>query len=586
MPVPSGTIASSGRGSARIRPFTTSLSVPSPPTATTSEAPPLAACSASSIRWPGCSERNASPSSPSVAARLARSGHRLPVTPLSDAGLTRNTVSSGGAERTGRSRSGRRRKRRLGGGDGGEADTGHPVDRGTELVVADPRELALDDDVADRQQAARIDAAQRAEREQDRRLHLDSEDAALRPAPVLARVGVVEDVARDDRPDVHRLVQLLRRVHGGVDELEARRRAVRLLHVRVRRPVLGDRADRDDHVAEPVMRLQPAAGPDAENLLAAEHDELLDHDRRRGTAHARRLHRDRLAVPRATEAEHAALRVRLHDVVEVGLGDVLRPQRIAGHEHRLGIVAGLGADVDRHRATLTRTGEWDDRDVQAVTQTLDQILAFCTREPIERVFLEDIARRGLGRFSALADGGELVALCHVGANVVPSGSRCGVFADAAVRGAPRMIIGEERAVGELWAEAAANLPRPRDDRPGQPVYVLDEPPDPGGTGLRRAQLEDLDLLVPACAAAHREEIGIDPLRRDPDGFRWRTRAQIEEGRSWSWVEDDVIRFKAEASAWTPSAVRRQQLWVGPSARNGGDGRRGLRDLCGLRLGRV
>ena len=59
----------------------------------------------------------------------------------------------------------------------------------------------------------------------------------------------------------------------------------------------------------------------------------------------------------------------------------------------------------------------------AVDPTLDEILAFCAEEPIERVFLEDIARRGLGRFSALERDGRLVALCHVGANVVPSGTR-------------------------------------------------------------------------------------------------------------------------------------------------------------------
>jgi hypothetical protein len=33
---------------------------------------------------------------------------------------------------------------------------------------------------------------------------------------------------------------------------------------------------------------------------------------------------------------------------------------------------------------------------------LDEILAFCAEDPVERVFLEDIARRGLGRFTALA----------------------------------------------------------------------------------------------------------------------------------------------------------------------------------------
>jgi hypothetical protein len=130
------------------------------------------------------------------------------------------------------------------------------------------------------------------------------------------------------------------------------------------------------------------------------------------------------------------------------------------------------------------------------------------------------------------------------------------------------------------------MPSPRDDRPGQPVYKLSVPPEPGETGLRRSTLGDLELLVPACAAAHREEIGIDPLRRDPDGFRWRTRAQIEEGRSWVWLEDGRIAFKAEASAWTPSAVQLQQVWVDPALRNRGYAKRAMRDLCRLLLERV
>jgi hypothetical protein len=224
--------------------------------------------------------------------------------------------------------------------------------------------------------------------------------------------------------------------------------------------------------------------------------------------------------------------------------------------------------------------------VRAVSPTLDQVLAFCAQEPVERVFLEDIARRGLGRFSALERDRRLVSLCHVGANVVPSGESCAFFADATARGHARMIIGEEHAVEELWEEAKPRMPRPRDDRPGQPVYVLEEPPQPGETGLRRATLVDLELLVPACAAAHREEIGIDPMRRDPDGFRWRTRAQIEEGRSWVWLEGGRIAFKAEASAWTPAAVQLQQVWVDPELRNRGYAKRAMRDLCRLLLERV
>jgi ribosomal protein S18 acetylase RimI-like enzyme len=216
----------------------------------------------------------------------------------------------------------------------------------------------------------------------------------------------------------------------------------------------------------------------------------------------------------------------------------------------------------------------------------EQILRFCARDPVERVFLEDVARRGLGRFVALSDDAELRALCHVGVNVVPSGEGCAAFAREAARAAPRMLIGEARAASELWDAAEGSLPRPREDRPAQPVFVIREPPVAGGTGLRQATQDDLARLLPACAAAHEQELGIDPLERDGDGFRWRTRSQIEEGRSWLWIEDDVILFKAEASAWTPSAVQLQQVWVDPEARRQGYGARGLADLCCRLLQRV
>jgi uncharacterized protein len=217
---------------------------------------------------------------------------------------------------------------------------------------------------------------------------------------------------------------------------------------------------------------------------------------------------------------------------------------------------------------------------------LEEILAFCAEDPVERVFLEDVARRGLGRLPALGGNGRVAALCHAGANLVPSGTGCGAFAEIAKDSRARMIIGEEEAVSDLWAAASRQLPSPREDRPGQPVYVLEEAPKPGDTELRSARPDDFDLLLPACAAAHFEEIGIDPLQRDPEGFRWRTRAQIDEGRSWIWTEAGTIRFKAEASAWTPDAVQLQQVWVDPEARGNGYAQRGLRDLCLLLLERV
>jgi len=222
--------------------------------------------------------------------------------------------------------------------------------------------------------------------------------------------------------------------------------------------------------------------------------------------------------------------------------------------------------------------------VTLVEPTRKQVLAFCARDSVECVFLEDVARRGLGRFLAVEGSrGALTALCHVGANLVPSGVGCGEFAAAAGDPRSRMLIGEAGAVTELWDAARDRFPAPREDRLHQPVYRIDEAPSPGESGLRAATPADVERLVPACAAAHELELGIDPLARDADGFRWRTAAQIDEGRSWLWLEDDVVRFKAEASAWTPQAVQIQQVWVDPEVRGRGYGARGLRDLCRLLL---
>ena len=219
-----------------------------------------------------------------------------------------------------------------------------------------------------------------------------------------------------------------------------------------------------------------------------------------------------------------------------------------------------------------------------IEPTLEQILGFCAAAPIERVFLEDVARRNQGRFAALADrDGFVTALCHLGTNLVPSGRGCHAFADLAAKSGARMLIGEAGAVTELWEAARKKLPSARIDRPGQPVFAITDPPAEGGTRLRPATVADLDLLVPSCAAAHHEELAVDPLQRDAKGFRWRTRAQVEEGRSWLWAEAGVIRFKAEASAWTPTAVQLQQVWTDPPARRQGYAARGLRDLIRLLL---
>jgi uncharacterized protein len=242
--------------------------------------------------------------------------------------------------------------------------------------------------------------------------------------------------------------------------------------------------------------------------------------------------------------------------------------------------------VDRHVRTLFVGLTLHPTMAQLAEPSLDQVLEFCSAEPVERVFLHEAARRGMGRMLATIERRRVTALCHLGANVVPSGPGSEAFADVTATSRARMIIGEESAVTALWEAVRPRVAAPREDRPGQPVFAIAAAPQPGGSGLREATSQDFELLLPACAATHEGEIGVDPLRTDAEGFRRRTRQQIDERRSWVWIENGTILFKAEASAWTPDAVQLQQVWVDPEARNRGYGQRGLRDLIRLLLQRV
>src|SRR5262249_22737469 len=204
-PVPRGSTPRSGSGVCveESSPFATSCTVPSPPTATTSSAPSSAAWRASSASPPGLVLTSTCGSRPKSRAWRSSSGQRLPVAPFADAGFTRKTPPPGAIS----VRVGRRYQGQL----------GHLVDGLLHGFVGDTHELALDDHVTDDEQAARADLPECTDCEQHRRLHFHGEDAAVRPALVLAAVRVVEDVARDDRADAHRLAELLRVVDGAMD---------------------------------------------------------------------------------------------------------------------------------------------------------------------------------------------------------------------------------------------------------------------------------------------------------------------------------------------------------------------------------
>ena len=251
---------------------------------------------------------------------------------------------------------------------------------------------------------------------------------------------------------------------------------------------------------------------------------------------------DGLALPGAAEAEHPALGVRLHDVVEVRVGDVLRAQRVAGKEDRFGVVAGLGADVDGHGAHPIASPD-RGRTVRQPDARPDPRL-LCARSRSSASSSRTSRAAGSAASPRSRRGRRLDSRSATSARTSCRPARAAAsFADATARGQARMIIGEERRGRRaLGRGAAPDAASPR--RPAGPAGLRARgAAGARGDGPARRDARRSRAARAGVRAAHREEIGIDPLRRDPEGFRWRTRAQIEEGRSWIWLEDGVIALQ-------------------------------------------
>jgi ribosomal protein S18 acetylase RimI-like enzyme len=97
-------------------------------------------------------------------------------------------------------------------------------------------------------------------------------------------------------------------------------------------------------------------------------------------------------------------------------------------------------------------------------------------------------------------------------------------------------------------------------------------------GLRRATLRDLELVMPVQAEMAEAESGINPLEKDPKGFRVRCARRIEQGRVWVLIENGRLIFKAEVISETSETSYLEGIYVIPDERRQGLGHRCLSQL--------
>jgi uncharacterized protein len=219
----------------------------------------------------------------------------------------------------------------------------------------------------------------------------------------------------------------------------------------------------------------------------------------------------------------------------------------------------------------------------------DEALTLCDRDPVTNVFVRarlqasglDPMRLG-AQVWGFYDGGRLVSLCYVGANMVPVEAvppAVTAFAERAARQGRRCssIAGPADAVGELWRQVAPFWDRPREIRQRQPVMAIaGDPlvlPDPA---VRQVRPAEVGILLPASVAMFTEEVGVSPI--GPDGgaaYRARVAELVAAGRSLARIEDGQVVFKAEIGAVTPHACQVQGVWVPPALRGRGYASRGM-----------
>lgn len=145
----------------------------------------------------------------------------------------------------------------------------------------------------------------------------------------------------------------------------------------------------------------------------------------------------------------------------------------------------------------------------------------------------------------------------------------------------RAIISPARWVEPLWAQLRTRLDPPTVVRMNQPIYAIGKRLDfPDLHVGRYSTPRDLDQLVPACAAMHKEEVGIDPMDRDAVGYRERIRELIDKKRSIIRIVNGEIATKCEFSAVTADAVQLMGVWTNPRYRRRGLSNELLREVCG------
>lgn len=214
----------------------------------------------------------------------------------------------------------------------------------------------------------------------------------------------------------------------------------------------------------------------------------------------------------------------------------------------------------------------------------DALWELVNRDPIANVFMASHLEASRSAAPSYSGGevigifrdGALISACWAGVNLVPievsedSGAELGTHLGKSGRKFSS-IFGPSAPVLAMWSTLRGYSPEPFDVRPTQPLLVISGPPAVSpAPGLRFTREDELDVIVPACAAMFEEEVGYSPFAGGGEHYRRRVASLVRRRASLADFDDDGrVIFKAELGTVSSKAVQIQGVWMNPSYRGRG-----------------
>lgn len=222
---------------------------------------------------------------------------------------------------------------------------------------------------------------------------------------------------------------------------------------------------------------------------------------------------------------------------------------------------------------------------------LQEVVRLLVRRPVHNTFVAARIRSGgLEQFTlgcpmwGYEEAGELRALCHAGANLVPVNvdepDMWDAFAEfAGPRRASSSIFGPARAALGLWHSLAERWgtawAQPRDVREHQPLMAISaEPAVTPHPRVQRVTLAHWDSYFDAAVRMYTDEVGVSPLKDGAAGYKFYVRQLITTGRAFALVDEGRVVFKADLGSVSGGVSQVQGVWLDPELRG-----RGLAPSC-------